>query len=82
MLKVGSYQPQKIQSSHLNSWIEILWNESFFELRMKISEGERDIRCRMNSLSGWKKQPEQIQAWPEMEPLPLRWLDATLYPLS
>ena len=22
---------------------------------MKISEGERDIRCRMNSLSGWKK---------------------------
>ena len=49
---------------------------------MKISEGERDIRCRMNSLSGWKKQPEQIQAWPEMEPLPLRWLDATLYPLS
>ena len=54
----------------------------FFELRMKISEGERDIRCRMNSLSGWKKQPEQIQAWPEMEPLPLRWLDATLYPLS
>ena len=40
---------------------------------MKISEGERDIRCRMNSLSGWKKQPEQIQAWPEMEPLPLRY---------
>ena len=38
---------------------------------MKISEGERDIRCRMNSLSGWKKQPEQIQAWPEMEPLPV-----------
>ena len=49
---------------------------------MKISEGERDIRCRMNSLSGWEKQPEQIQAWPEMEPLPLRWLDATLYPPS
>lgn len=37
---------------------------------MKIFESEHGLRCRMNSLSGWKKQPEQIQAWPEMEPLP------------
>ena len=28
------------------------------------------------------KEPLKNQAWPGLEPWPLRWLDTTLYPLS